>query len=183
MKVTATALPGVLMIEPRLFSDDRGFFMETYNRARFAEHGIPDEFVQDNQSRSRRKVVRGLHFQEPNGQGKLLQVASGAIFDVAVDVRRGSPTFGKWFGLELSAHNHLQLWVPPGFAHGFLSLQDDTDVIYKCTTLYDPDSERSILWNDPAIGIEWPSGTPIISARDRAAPRLSAAPILPSYRP
>jgi dTDP-4-dehydrorhamnose 3,5-epimerase len=182
MKVIPTALPGVLLIEPRVFGDDRGFFMETYNEARFAEHGIAGNFVQDNHSRSASRVLRGLHFQEPNGQGKLLRVTQGSIFDVAVDVRRGSPTFGKWFGAELNEENKLQIWIPPGFAHGFWVLRDDTDVLYKCTALYDPSSERSILWNDPEIGIEWPRGQPILSEKDRTAPRLAEAPVLPRYQ-
>src|SRR5688572_7590607 len=180
LKVTATALPEVLLIEPRVFQDDRGFFLETYNESRFAEHGIPQRFVQDNHSRSARNVLRGLHFQEPNPQGKLLRVVRGAVFDVAVDIRKGSPTFGKWFGVELSEENQRMLWVPEGFAHGFWVLRDDTDVLYKCTALYQPAAEQSILWNDPEIGIAWPEGDPILSAKDAAAPRLSKAPVLPS---
>lgn len=183
MKVIPTALPGVLLIEPRVFGDDRGFFMETYNEGRFAEHGIAAAFVQDNHSRSSKNVLRGLHFQEPNAQGKLLRVSRGSIFDVAVDVRRGSPTFGKWFGAELSEQNKLQIWIPVGFAHGFWVLRDHTDVLYKCTALYDPATERSILWNDPQIGIEWPEGEPILSAKDRAAPPLAEAEVLPPYLP
>jgi dTDP-4-dehydrorhamnose 3,5-epimerase len=181
MKVNPTALPGVLLIEPRVFGDDRGFFMETYNRLRFAEHGISDAFVQDNHSHSMKNVVRGLHFQQPNPQGKLLRVVRGAVFDVAVDIRRGSPTFGKWFGAELSADNKRQLWIPPGFAHGFWVLEDHTDVEYKCTAPYDPASERSIRFDDPAIGIEWPEGKAILSEKDRAAPLLKDAPVLPAY--
>ena len=181
MKVNPTALPGVLLIEPRVFGDDRGFFLETYNRVRFAEHGIFDAFVQDNHSHSMKNVVRGLHFQEPNPQGKLLRVVRGSVFDVAVDIRRGSPTFGKWFGAELSGDNKRQLWVPAGFAHGFWVLEDHTDVEYKCTAMYDPASERSIRFDDPAIGIEWPKGNAILSDKDRAAPFLKDAPVLPRY--
>ena len=181
MKVIPTALPGVLIIEMRAFGDDRGFFLESYNQARFAEHGIPENFVQDNHSRSAKNVMRGLHFQEPNPQGKLMRVVRGAVFDVAVDVRRGSPTFAKWTGAELSEENKRMLWVPPGFAHGFWSLRDDTDLLYKCTALYDPPSERSIIWNDPDIAIEWPKGKPVLSSRDAAAPRLKDAPVLPTY--
>lgn len=182
LNVTATGLPEVLLIEPRVFEDERGFFLETYNESRFAEHGIPERFVQDNHSRSARNVLRGLHFQEPNPQGKLLRVVRGAVFDVVVDIRKGSPTFGKWFGAELSEENRRMLWVPAGFAHGFWVLRDDTDVLYKCTTFYEQAAEQSILWNDPEIGITWPRGKPILSAKDAAAPSLSKAPVLPAYQ-
>lgn len=167
MKVTETSLPGVLLIEPRLFHDDRGFFFETYHRDRFRTLGIPDEFVQDNHSRSHRNVVRGLHYQEPNGQGKLVRCARGAVWDVAVDVREGSPTFGKWYGTELTDENQRMLWIPRGFAHGFCALTA-ADLVYKCTDYYAPQSERTILWNDPEIGIEWPiaQSDAIVSAKD-----------------
>ncbi|HVT43746.1 MAG TPA: dTDP-4-dehydrorhamnose 3,5-epimerase [Thermoanaerobaculia bacterium] len=182
MKVIETTLPGVLLLEPRVFSDDRGFFMETYHAARFAEIGISLAFIQDNHSYSIRNVLRGLHYQEPNAQGKLVRAVTGTIFDVAVDIRRGSPTFARWFGTELSEGNKLQLWVPPGFAHGFCVLSETSDVVYKCTTLYDGAADRSILWNDPQIGIEWPVDIPLLSAKDAAAPRLSEASLLPSWQ-
>jgi len=179
LKVHQTTLPGVLLIEPRVFGDDRGFFMETYRLDAFRAAGIDEVFVQDNHSRSAKGVLRGLHYQEPNAQGKLVRCTRGAIFDVAVDIRRGSPSFGKWFGDELSDANKLMLWIPPGFAHGFCALEDDSDLVYKCTTLYDPAADRAILWNDPEIGIEWPIATPLLSAKDAAAPRLRDAVILP----
>jgi dTDP-4-dehydrorhamnose 3,5-epimerase len=181
LNVTQTPLPGVLLIEPRVFADERGFFLETYNAARFREIGIGDGFVQDNHSRSRRGVLRGLHYQEPNAQGKLVRCSAGAIYDVAVDIRVGSPTFGKWYGVELSGENRRMLWVPPGYAHGFCALTDDADMIYKCTALYDAKSDRAIAWNDPAIGIRWPLADPIVSEKDAAAPRLAEATVLPTY--
>jgi dTDP-4-dehydrorhamnose 3,5-epimerase len=181
MQAHATSLPGVVIIESKVFGDDRGFFLETYHAAKFAQLGIPDLFVQDNHSRSSRGVLRGLHFQEPNPQGKLVRAVTGSIFDVAVDIRRGSPTFGRWFGVELSEANKLQLWVPPGFAHGFCVVSDTADVVYKCTAVYEPANDRSILWNDPAIGIEWPVSEPLLSGKDSVAPRLQEAPLLPSY--
>ena len=170
-----------MLIEPKVYADDRGFFLETWHAERFREAGIPDSFVQDNQSRSRRNVLRGLHYQEPNQQGKLVRCTRGAIFDVAVDIRKGSPQFGRWFGAELSEKNLQMLWVPPGFAHGFCALTDDCDVLYKCTTFYDGNADRSIAWNDPDIGIEWPVAQPLVSAKDAKAPRLRDASILPSY--
>ena len=181
LNVIKTPLEGVLLIEPRVFSDDRGFFLETWNAPRFAEAGIPQSFVQDNQSRSKQGVLRGLHYQEPDPQGKLVRCTRGAIFDVAVDIRSGSPTFGRWFGARLDEDNLNMLWIPSGFAHGFCALTDDTDVLYKCTALYDPQKENSILWNDPEIGIDWPVPTPLLSAKDAAAPRLAQARILPQY--
>jgi dTDP-4-dehydrorhamnose 3,5-epimerase len=181
LNVRETGLPGVLLIEPKVFGDDRGFFMETYRADAFREAGIGDAFVQDNHSRSARGVLRGLHYQEPNGQGKLVRCTRGAIFDVAVDIRRGSPTFARWFGIELSDANKRMLWIPPGFAHGFCAMEDDSDLVYKCTKLYDAASDRSILWNDPAIGIEWPIAEPVLSAKDAAAPRLGEATMLPAY--
>jgi dTDP-4-dehydrorhamnose 3,5-epimerase len=179
LKATETSLPGVLLIEPKVFADARGFFLETYNSARFREIGIDRPFVQDNQSRSARGVLRGLHYQEPNPQGKLVRCTRGALFDVAVDIRRSSRHFGKWFGLELSEENMRMLWIPPGFAHGFCALTDLADLSYKCTELYDAQSDRAILWNDPDIGIEWPSRQPLLSPKDAAAPRLKDATILP----
>jgi dTDP-4-dehydrorhamnose 3,5-epimerase len=181
LNIKKTSLPGVLLIEPKVFTDERGFFMETYNLDAFRAAGIPDEFVQDNHSRSARGVLRGLHYQEPNAQGKLVRCTRGAIFDVAVDIRRGSPSFAKWFGLELSDANKLMLWIPPGFAHGFCALEDDSDLVYKCTTLYDPTSDRAILWNDPDVGIEWPITEPVLSKKDAGAPRLVEAALLPTH--
>jgi dTDP-4-dehydrorhamnose 3,5-epimerase len=182
VKVLQTAIPGVLLLEPKVFGDARGFFLETFHAQRYADAGIPGPFVQDNYSRSSQGTLRGLHFQEPQAQGKLVQVVAGAVFDVAVDVRRGSPTFGKWVGVELSADNRRQLWVPPGFAHGFCVTSESADFQYKCTALYAPQNERAILWNDPELGIAWPlSGEPKLSAKDAAAPRLKDAPLLPTY--
>ncbi len=183
LKVTETSLPGVLLLEPRVHGDARGFFMETYHVERFRELGIDATFVQDNHSRSARGVVRGLHYQEPNPQGKLVRCTKGALFDVAVDIRKGSPTFGKFYPQELSEENRLILWVPPGFAHGFCALTDVADLVYKCTALYEPANDRAILWNDPDIGIVWPdAGPPSLSTKDEAAPRLRDAAILPVYR-
>ena len=175
LKVIETTLPGVLLIEPKVFGDERGFFMETYHAERFREIGIDAPFVQDNHSRSARGVLRGLHYQEPNPQGKLVRCPRGAIFDVAVDIRRGSPAFAKWFGVELSEENKKMLWVPPGFAHGFCALTDVAELVYKCTALYSPADERSIVWNDPQIGIEWPIAEPLLSPKDAAAPTLAEA--------
>jgi len=182
MNFVETAIPGVLIVEPRVFGDPRGFFMETYRKDRFFAAGITLEFVQDNHSRSSRGVLRGLHYQEPNAQGKLVRTLSGVIFDVAVDVRKGSPSFGKWVGVELSAENKRELWVPPGFAHGFCVISKTAEVAYKCTTYYDPPSEKGILWNDPEIGIEWPISNPTLSDKDARAPRLRDAAELPQYR-
>jgi len=181
MIVTETSLPGVLLIEPKVFGDDRGFFMETYNFARFSEAGIGMPFVQDNHSRSGRGVLRGLHYQEPRPQGKLVRCIRGALWDVAVDIRVGSPHFGKWFGAELSDENRLMLWVPPGFAHGFCALSEVADLAYKCTELYDASGDRSIAWDDPDIGIAWPVSSPLLSVKDAAAPRLRDAAVLPAY--
>lgn len=153
--------------------------METYNSAVFRDAGLPETFVQDNHSRSVRGVLRGLHFQEPNPQGKLVRAVRGAIFDVAVDIRRSSPGYGRWVGVELTEDNRRMLWVPEGFAHGFCVVSDSADVVYKCTRLYEPANDRNIAWNDPQIGIEWPVGNPSLSAKDAAAPRLSDAARLP----
>ncbi|MGQ0529866.1 MAG: dTDP-4-dehydrorhamnose 3,5-epimerase [Panacagrimonas sp.] len=184
MKVLPTALPGVLILEPRVFADARGFFMESYNRTTFAAAtGIETEFVQDNHSRSARGVLRGLHYQIHQAQGKLVRVVSGAVYDVAVDLRRSSWNFGHWIGVELSADNHRQLWVPPGFAHGFLALSEQTEVIYKTTALYAPEQERSLAWNDPDLGIHWPLPAdlpaPLLSPKDLAALRLRDAEVYP----
>lgn len=180
MKVVSTRLPEVLILEPRVFGDERGFFMESYNRRRFAElTGADADFVQDNHSRSARGVLRGLHFQlPPHAQGKLVRVTSGRVFDVAVDVRRSSPRFGQWVGVELSAENHRQLWIPPGFAHGFLVLSEVADFLYKASAYYAPEQERAVRWDDTQVGIEWPlpaGVTPLISPKDAAAPRLRDA--------
>ena len=183
MKFIETALPGVVLIEPAVFADDRGFFMETYHAGRFAEAGIDAAFVQDNHSRSARGVLRGLHYQEPNPQGKLVRCTRGSLFDVAVDIRTGSPTFAKWYGTELSESNRRMLWVPPGFAHGFCALSDEADLVYKCTALYDGKADRSILWNDPDIAIAWPISSPLLSPKDAAAPPLRAAHPLPRFAP
>lgn len=181
MNVIETAIPGVLIIEPRVFGDDRGFFMESWNARAFAEAGLDLHFVQDNHSRSARGVLRGLHYQQPSPQGKLVRVTAGAVYDVAVDLRRSSPTFGKWVGVELSAANKRMLWVPEGMAHGFLSLEDGTDFLYKCTSYYEPANEHSLLWNDPALGIDWPLGgiVPQLAAKDVAGKPLAQAVTFP----
>ena len=174
MKVIQTAIPEVLLIEPDVFGDDRGFFLETWNRDRYLAAGFPDvSFVQDNHSRSRKGVLRGLHFQLNYPQGKLVQVVTGAVFDVAVDIRVGSPSFGQWVGYELSEKNHRQLWVPPGFAHGFCVLSDTVDFTYKCTDVYRPDDEGGVLWSDPALGIDWQVNEPLLSDKDKLYPILS----------
>lgn len=166
MKVRETTLPGVLVLEPKVFRDDRGFFTETYSTRALAGKGIPLLFVQDNHSRSSRDVLRGLHYQLERPQGKLVHVARGRIFDVAVDIRIGSPTFARWFGIELSDENLLSLWVPPGFAHGFCVLSEVADVIYKCSSLYEASDDRGVKWDDPRIGIDWPVKNPIVSEKD-----------------
>ncbi|NRF66825.1 dTDP-4-dehydrorhamnose 3,5-epimerase [Aquincola sp. S2] len=185
MKFTATPLPGVVVIEPQVFGDDRGWFMESFNQRRF-EQGLaslglpaPRPFVQDNESLSRRAVLRGLHYQlPPHPQGKLVRVTEGAVFDVAVDLRRGSAAFGQWFGVELSAENKRQLWIPEGFAHGFVALADGTRFLYKTTDVYAKDCERAIAWNDPALAIGWPPGlAPLLAAKDAAAPVLADAEV------
>lgn len=180
MKVTPTELPEVLLIEPAVHGDSRGFFMESFNQRAFdAAVGSHVGFVQDNHSRSARGVLRGLHYQlPPHAQGKLVRVARGAVFDVAVDMRRGSPRFGRWAGVELSAENHRQLWIPPGFAHGFLVVSDEADFLYKTTDYYAPHAEAAVRWDDPALAIAWPSvgAGPKVSAKDAAAPVLAQAP-------
>ena len=177
MNVLDTKIEGVKLIEPRVFGDDRGFFMESWNAETFRENGLDIEFVQDNHSRSARGVLRGLHYQSPGPQGKLVRVTAGAVFDVAVDLRRSSPTFGDWVGYELSAANKRMLWVPEGMAHGFLCLEDGTDFLYKCRGTYQPQTEHSLLWNDPEIGIEWPLDgiDPVLSDKDRDGTPLSQA--------
>ena len=171
MKVTRFAIEGPLEIEPRVFGDARGFFVESWSRRAFAEIGIDADFVQDNHSRSARGVLRGLHFQDPKPQGKLVRVASGRAWDVAVDIRRSSPTYGKWAAVELSSEKNNLFWVPPGFAHGFLSLEDGTDFLYKCTDYYAPEHEHAIRWDDPELAIAWPLEgiEPQISAKDAGA--------------
>ena len=182
MHVTETAIPDVLMIEPKVFGDSRGFFFESWNAREFAAAGIDASFVQDNHSRSHRGVLRGLHYQIEHAQGKLVRVIEGEVFDVAVDLRRDSPGFGRWEGHRLDDEKHHQLFVPPGFAHGFCVLSPIAEVEYKCTALYDPTSELGIAWNDPDLAISWPlSGTPKLSTKDAAAPRLKDAPVLPTY--
>lgn len=175
LKVTPTAIPGVLILEPRVFGDERGFFLESFNQRAFNEAtGLDVQFVQDNHSRSAKGVLRGLHYQiAPHEQGKLVRVVRGSVFDVAVDIRRDSPTFGKWVGVELSEANHRQVWIPPGLAHGFLVTSDSADFLYKTTCYYEPGAERAIRWNDPALGVAWPlEGLPVLSAKDAVAPGL-----------
>ena len=179
MKVTATAIPEVLITEPKVFGDERGFFYESFNQRAFNEAtGLTQNFVQDNHSRSSKGVLRGLHYQVENPQGKLVRVVRGSVFDVAVDIRKSSPSFGQWVGVELSEQNHRQLWVPPGFAHGFLVTSDSADFLYKTTDYYAPQFERCIAWDDAAIGVEWPAGlTPQLSAKDSAGLTLAAAEV------
>jgi dTDP-4-dehydrorhamnose 3,5-epimerase len=173
MKVLETDIPGPLILEPQVFGDDRGFFLESWNSERFRAAGLDFAFVQDNHSRSAKGVLRGLHFQNPNPQGKLVRVTAGRIWDVAVDLRKSSAHFGKWTGVDLSASNKRMLWIPPGFAHGFVTLEDGTDFLYKCTAFYDPSAEHTLQWDDPTIGIEWPMTDVALSAKDAAGKRLS----------
>ena len=180
MKVVTTALPEVLILEPKVFGDDRGFFLESYNRKTFAaDTGVDVEFVQDNHSRSARHVLRGLHYQLVRPQGMLVRVVSGAVWDVAVDLRRSSPRFGQWVGVELSADNKRQLWVPPGFGHGFVVLSEAADFLYKTTEYWYPEHDRSLRWNDPQLGIAWPIGDvrPSLAAKDADAPLLEGAEV------
>lgn len=180
MNVSHTPLSGLLLVEPRVFGDSRGFFLETFNAPKYQSKGLPERFVQDNWSRSTKGILRGLHFQHPVGQGKLVWCVRGAVFDVAVDVRRGSPTFGRWYGVELSDATKKQLWLPPGFAHGFCVLSDEADFVYKCTEVYAPQHEQSVLWNDPALGIDWPVEHPTISEKDARAKPLAELTNLPA---
>lgn len=182
MHVEPTALPDVLLIRPRLFRDDRGFFLETFQARKYAAYGIPSPLVQDNYSGSKKGVLRGLHYQIDHAQGKLIGAAVGRIFDVAVDLRRSSPTFGKWVGMELTAEHRQQLWIPPGFAHGFLVLSDWAEVAYKTTDFYHPQAERTLAWNDPAVGIAWPLAagqTPLLSPKDAQGTTLDRAEVYP----
>ncbi len=174
MKVIDTKIPDVKIIEPAVFGDDRGFFMETWQQKAFEEKVAKRTFVQDNHSKSKKGILRGLHYQTENTQGKLVRVVSGEVYDVVVDIRKGSPTFGEWIGVYLSAENKRQLWVPEGFAHGFYVTSDEAEFVYKCTDYYNPGAEHSILWNDPEIGIEWPiDESPLLSAKDKQADNLA----------
>lgn len=181
MKVHPTSIPDLLVIEPTVFGDERGFFYESFNARRFLElSGIDAVFVQDNHSKSAKNVLRGLHYQISQPQGKLVRVTSGAVFDVAVDLRRSSPTFGRWEGLELSAENKRQLWIPPGFAHGFVVTSESAEFLYKTTDYWAPQYERSLLWNDPALGIVWPlDGAPLLSGKDVQGQLLADADVFP----
>jgi dTDP-4-dehydrorhamnose 3,5-epimerase len=182
MKCAATEIPGVVLVEPQVFGDERGYFLETWSRRKFRAAGIGADFVQDNHSHSRQWTLRGLHYQIEHPQGKLVRVASGAVYDVVVDLRRSSPTFGRWAGIELSADNHRMLWVPPGCAHGFMVVSAAADFVYKCTDDYYPEHERSIIWSDPVLAIDWPipgSVTPVLSARDARAGQLRDADCYP----
>jgi dTDP-4-dehydrorhamnose 3,5-epimerase len=183
MNVIKTDLPGVVIIEPRVFPDDRGFFVETWQQARYQECGLPGQFVQDNLSASTRGTLRGLHFQHPSAQGKLVYVLQGEVFDVAVDIRAGSPTFGRWISEILSDENQRQLYIPEGFAHGFCVTSERALVAYKCTDFYNPTADNGVLWNDPDLGIDWPTRTPILSPKDSARLPLKAIPLprLPKY--
>jgi dTDP-4-dehydrorhamnose 3,5-epimerase len=178
LNVRQTSIPDVLLIEPKVFGDERGFFMETYQAERYESYGIPNHFVQDNHSGSRQGTLRGLHYQLRQSQGKLVRVVAGEIFDVVVDLRKGSPTFGKWEGAVLSAQNRLQLWVPPCFAHGFYVLSEWAEFVYKVTDYYSPEWERTLIWNDPQVGICWPlieGAEPLISPKDTQGQRLAEA--------
>jgi len=182
MKATRLAIPDVILIEPKVFGDNRGFFMETYHQEKFREMGIEKPFVQDNHSKSSKGVLRGLHYQLVHPQGKLVRTIRGEILDVAVDVRKGSPTFGKWVSALLTEENKHQLYVPEGFAHGFLVLSESAEVIYKCTDLYAPQHEYGIRWNDPAIGIDWPISDVQLSEKDKLNPMLADQANLPLYQ-
>lgn len=184
MKITETSLSGCLLIEPQVFGDSRGFFYESYNEAKYREAGIDRRFVQSNVSRSARGVLRGLHYQSPHPQGKLVSVLEGEVYDVAVDIRRGSPTFGKWAGVMLTAENHRHFWIPEGFAHGFCVVSEHATFSYQCTDLYDAKADGGVRWDDPAIGIDWPISEPLLSDKDTKAPLLADVPEdrLPEYR-
>jgi len=184
MKVYETKLPGVLIVEPKVFGDERGFFFETWQQDRYTSLGITGPFVQDNVSFSSQGVLRGLHYQQPHAQGKLVSVISGEVYDVAVDIRVGSPTFGQWVGVSLSGDNHRQLWIPPGFAHGFAVVSPTAYFTYKCTDVYTPSAEGGVMWNDPDIGIEWPVTGAVLSEKDQVYPRLKDIPAerLPKFK-
>ncbi len=181
MNVIETAIPGVLLIEPEFHPDHRGYFMETFHRDKFAAMGLDVEFVQDNHSSSKKNTIRGLHYQVPRSQGKLVRVVRGAIMDVAVDIRKGSPTFGKWVSVTLTEENRRQLWLPPGFTHGFCTLSETADLIMKCTTTYEKENLHLIAWNDPDIGIDWPISDPILSEKDSHSPKLADVKVFPQY--
>jgi dTDP-4-dehydrorhamnose 3,5-epimerase len=181
MKFQTTLIPDLLIIEPQIFGDDRGFFLESFNEVEISRIGITDRFVQDNHSRSTRNVLRGLHYQITHPQGKLVRVISGRVFDVAVDIRRNSSTFGKWVGVELSGENKRLLWLPPGLAHGFVVLSDSADFLYKATDFYAPKSERTILWNDPDLAIKWPVELPILSTKDAAGKAFRDAEVFEAH--
>jgi dTDP-4-dehydrorhamnose 3,5-epimerase len=181
MKIIRGSIPGLVILEPIVYRDERGLFLESFNAARFGEAGLPVDFVQDNHSRSKRGVLRGLHYQINRPQGKLVTVVRGEVFDVAVDIRRESPTFGKWHGMILSETRPTLFWIPPGFAHGFCVLSDEADFLYKCTDFYSPANERAIRWNDPTLGIDWPLGSPSLSPKDSVAPDFAEADLPPHY--
>jgi dTDP-4-dehydrorhamnose 3,5-epimerase len=185
MQTGQTKLPGTLVVEPRVFPDGRGYFFESYHRGRYSQHGIMDEFVQDNLSYSVKDTLRGLHYQSPHSQAKLVQVLSGEVFDVAVDIRSGSPTFGQWEGVILSSENRKQFYIPKGFAHGFCVLSDTAIFSYKCDDFYAPDCEGGVLWSDPDLGIDWPVSTPLLSEKDTRYTRLKEIPMerLPVFEP
>lgn len=185
MKIIATEFDRLVVVEPTVYSDARGYLLETWNQSRYAAEGMPGPMVQDNLSWSAQGVLRGLHFQNPHPQAKLVQVLQGEIFDVAVDIRRGSPTFAKWFGIRLSSDNRRQVYIPEGFAHGFCVLSESAMVSYKCSEEYRAESEMAIVWSDERLGIDWPVASPAVSPRDAAAPRLDEIPLdrLPSWRP
>lgn len=177
-------LPELVVVSPDVYRDERGFFLETWRSERYASAGVAATFVQDNHSRSERGVLRGLHYQHPHPQGKLVHVTRGEVFDVAVDIRRGSPTFSSWFGLELSGDNHRQLWIPEGFAHGFVALSETVDFLYKCTKPYQPEAEHTLRWDDPDVGIDWPIESPRMSGKDRygsSLEELRSSDALPTF--
>jgi dTDP-4-dehydrorhamnose 3,5-epimerase len=184
VRVMKTDIPGLVLIEPDVYRDPRGFLLETFHASRYVDAGIPGPFIQDNYSHSLRGTLRGLHYQEPHAQGKLVMVMDGAVYDVVVDIRKGSPSFRKWYGTDLSAENRLQVYVPPGCAHGFCVISDHASFLYKCTDYYAPHDEHGIIWNDPSLAISWPVATPILSAKDRMHKSLTEMdPELPRYRP
>ncbi|WP_430391394.1 dTDP-4-dehydrorhamnose 3,5-epimerase [Dyella sp. 20L07] len=185
MKTTPSSLPGALIIEPKVFGDARGFFYESYHREKFEQIGISSHFVQSNVSRSTRGVLRGLHYQWPHPQGKLVSVLEGEVYDVAVDIRHGSPTFGRWTGVMLTAENHRHFWIPEGFAHGFCVLSETAIFTYQCSALYNPLADRTVRWDDAAIGIDWPISAPLLSDKDMRAPLLDDVPpeLLPAFKP